>query len=88
MCAASALPIDPILKTGALPVWWKIRPDRRGSLIAVEDLVDVAAKAATHRIGIASGRIQMEPATLALITSAWPTRHRAARRDASSGCSP
>ncbi|MBP9906813.1 MAG: cyclic pyranopterin monophosphate synthase MoaC [Rhodoferax sp.] len=32
-------------------------------------MVDVAAKAATHRIGIASGRIQMEPATLALITS-------------------
>ncbi len=32
-------------------------------------MVDVAAKAATHRIGIATGRIQMEPATLALITS-------------------
>jgi cyclic pyranopterin phosphate synthase len=32
-------------------------------------MVDVAAKAATHRIGVATGRIQMEPATLALITS-------------------
>jgi cyclic pyranopterin phosphate synthase len=30
-------------------------------------MVDVAAKAATHRIGIASGRIEMLPATLALI---------------------
>ena len=32
-------------------------------------MVDVAAKAATHRIGIAGGRIEMQPATLALITS-------------------
>ncbi len=32
-------------------------------------MVDVAAKAATHRIGVASGRIEMLPATLALITS-------------------
>ncbi len=30
-------------------------------------MVDVAAKAATHRIAIASGRIDMLPATLALI---------------------
>ena len=30
-------------------------------------MVDVAAKAATHRIAIASGRIEMLPATLALI---------------------
>ena len=30
-------------------------------------MVDVAAKAATHRISIASGRIEMLPATLALI---------------------
>ena len=30
-------------------------------------MVDVAAKAATHRIGIASGRIEMLPATLARI---------------------
>lgn len=30
-------------------------------------MVDVAAKAATHRIAIASGRIEMQPATLAII---------------------
>lgn len=30
-------------------------------------MVDVAAKVATHRIAIASGRITMQPATLALI---------------------
>lgn len=30
-------------------------------------MVDVAAKAATHRIGIASGRIEMLPSTLAMI---------------------
>jgi len=30
-------------------------------------MVDVAAKAATHRIGVAQGRIAMQPATLALI---------------------
>lgn len=32
-------------------------------------MVDVAAKSATHRIAIAEGRIQMLPATLALIAS-------------------
>jgi cyclic pyranopterin phosphate synthase len=32
-------------------------------------MVDVGAKAATHRIAIASGRIEMQPATLALIES-------------------
>lgn len=32
-------------------------------------MVDVAAKAATHRIGIAGGRIEMLPETLALIES-------------------
>jgi cyclic pyranopterin phosphate synthase len=32
-------------------------------------MVDVAAKAATHRIGIASGRIEMLPATLALVAA-------------------
>jgi len=32
-------------------------------------MVDVATKAATHRIGIAGGRIDMLPATLALITA-------------------
>ena len=30
-------------------------------------MVDVAAKAATHRIAVATGRIEMQPATLALI---------------------
>jgi cyclic pyranopterin phosphate synthase len=32
-------------------------------------MVDVAGKAATHRIAVASGRIRMQPATLALIES-------------------
>jgi cyclic pyranopterin phosphate synthase len=32
-------------------------------------MVDVAAKTATHRIGVAGGRIEMLPATLALIES-------------------
>jgi len=32
-------------------------------------MVDVAAKSATHRIGIAGGRIEMQPATLAIIES-------------------
>jgi len=32
-------------------------------------MVDVAAKVATHRIGIAGGRIEMQPATLAIIES-------------------
>ena len=30
-------------------------------------MVDVAAKAATHRVAVATGRIRMQPATLALI---------------------
>ncbi len=32
-------------------------------------MVDVAAKASTHRIAVASGRIQMQPQTLAIIRS-------------------
>jgi cyclic pyranopterin phosphate synthase len=32
-------------------------------------MVDVAAKAATHRVAVAQGRITMEPATLALVAS-------------------
>ena len=32
-------------------------------------MVDVAAKSATHRIGVAGGRIEMQAATLALIES-------------------
>lgn len=32
-------------------------------------MVDVAAKASTHRVAVAQGRITMEPATLALIQS-------------------
>jgi cyclic pyranopterin monophosphate synthase len=32
-------------------------------------MVDVAAKASTHRIGIATGRIEMQPTTLTLIES-------------------
>lgn len=36
--------VDIPLHTGTLPVFWKINPNRRGSLIAMEDLTDVAAK--------------------------------------------
>ncbi len=32
-------------------------------------MVDVGAKPATHRVAVASGRIEMQPATLALIES-------------------
>jgi cyclic pyranopterin phosphate synthase len=32
-------------------------------------MVDVAGKAATHRVAVASGRIRMQPATLALVES-------------------
>lgn len=32
-------------------------------------MVDVGAKAATHRVAVAEGRIEMQPATLALIES-------------------
>lgn len=32
-------------------------------------MVDVAGKAATHRVAVACGRIRMEPATLALVES-------------------
>ena len=32
-------------------------------------MVDVAAKPATHRVAVAAGRIEMQPATLALIAS-------------------
>ena len=32
-------------------------------------MVDVGAKPATHRVAVASGRIEMLPATLALIES-------------------
>ena len=32
-------------------------------------MVDVAAKAATHRVAIAAGRIEMLPETLALVAS-------------------
>ena len=32
-------------------------------------MVDVAAKPATHRIAVAGGRIEMQPATLALIAA-------------------
>jgi uncharacterized protein YbjT (DUF2867 family) len=36
--------IDPVLKTGRLPMFWDINAKRRGSLIDIEDLTDVAAK--------------------------------------------
>lgn len=34
----------PVVRTLTMPVFWKIQPGRRGSLIDVEDLTDVAAK--------------------------------------------
>jgi hypothetical protein len=37
-------------------------------------MVDVAAKAPTHRTAVASGRIDMLPETLALIASGTPRR--------------
>ena len=37
-------------------------------------MVDVAAKASTHRIGVAGGRIEMLPATLAIIQSGSATK--------------
>jgi cyclic pyranopterin phosphate synthase len=39
--------------------------DRRGAA----HMVDVGAKAATHRIAVASGRIKMRPATLRLVAA-------------------
>lgn len=36
--------IDPVLKLGALPVFWNIKPGRRGSLIDVADIAEVAFK--------------------------------------------
>jgi uncharacterized protein YbjT (DUF2867 family) len=40
--------IDPVLKTGRLPMFWDITAERRGSLIDIEDLTDVAAKVLTE----------------------------------------
>jgi cyclic pyranopterin phosphate synthase len=37
-------------------------------------MVDVGAKPATHRVAVAGGRIEMQPATLALIERARPRR--------------
>ncbi|EQB30734.1 hypothetical protein M529_18495 [Sphingobium ummariense RL-3] len=39
-----AMQFGPVLATGELRVFWKVREGRRGSLIDVEDLTDVAAK--------------------------------------------
>ena len=36
--------VDPVLKTGTLPVFWTIKPGRRGSLVDVADITDVAFK--------------------------------------------
>ena len=36
-------------------------------------MVDVGAKAATHRIAVATGRIEMKPETLALVESGCRT---------------
>ena len=40
--------IDIPLHTGTLPMFWSVRPDRRGSMIAIDDLTDVAAKVLTE----------------------------------------
>ncbi|EHJ59318.1 hypothetical protein NSU_3650 [Novosphingobium pentaromativorans US6-1] len=35
-------------RTGVLPMFWSVRPDRRGSFIDIDDLTDVAAKVLTE----------------------------------------
>ena len=40
--------IDIPLNTGVLPMFWKVTPDRRGSMIDIDDLTDVAAKVLTE----------------------------------------
>ena len=40
--------IDIPLRSGILPMFWKISADRRGSMIAIDDLTDVAAKVLTE----------------------------------------
>ena len=40
--------LDIPLRTGALPMFWKLKPGRRGSMIAIDDLTDVAAKVLTE----------------------------------------
>ena len=39
-----AMQAGPVVKTLTMPVFWKIQPGRRGSLIDVQDLTDVAVK--------------------------------------------
>jgi cyclic pyranopterin phosphate synthase len=58
-------PLHPILFAPYLDMSQLTHFDAQGQA----HMVDVAAKAATHRIGIAGGRIAMLPATLALIES-------------------
>ncbi|AIT82160.1 SDR family oxidoreductase [Novosphingobium pentaromativorans] len=40
--------IDIPLRTGVLPMFWNIAGERRGSMIAIDDLTDVAAKVLTE----------------------------------------
>ena len=40
--------IDIPLRTGVLPMFWKVKPGRRGSMIDIDDLTDVAAKVLTE----------------------------------------
>lgn len=49
-------------------------------------MVDVSEKADTKRIGVASGRICMQPETFALITDGQNQKRRCARRSAGSRC--
>lgn len=49
-------------------------------------MVDVSEKADTKRIGVASGRICMQPETFALITDGKIKKGRCARRSTGSRC--
>ena len=60
----SSLPELPALPTSA-PTSPLTHFDSQG----LAHMVDVAGKAATHRVAVASGRITMQPATLALVLS-------------------
>lgn len=42
------LHIDPVVQAGVLPIFYTIKPGRRGSLIDLEDLTDVAARVLTE----------------------------------------
>ena len=47
-------------------------------------MIDVAAKPATHRVAVATGRIEVQPATLALIESGTAEKGEVLGRQGSS----